>query len=112
MLRKATRTNLFRRKPEEGQNPYIGFVSFQHFRGEKLYSDIVVKPEKISSVSVGISVREKPRGYKNVGFKEQSEESVNGQSDRRGAKPVKLGGEESAFFGKKIIGIIKLENAE
>ena len=30
---------------EEGQNPYIGFMSFQHFRGEKLYSDIVVKPE-------------------------------------------------------------------
>lgn len=45
MLRKATRTNLFKRRAEEGQNPYIGFLSFQHFRGEKLYSDIVVKPE-------------------------------------------------------------------
>ena len=30
---------------EEAQNPYIGFMSFQHFRGEKLYSDIVVTPE-------------------------------------------------------------------
>ena len=32
-------------KAEEGQNPYIGFTSFQHFRGEKMYSDIVVRPE-------------------------------------------------------------------
>ena len=32
-------------KVEEGQNPYIGFTSFQHFRGEKMYSDIVVRPE-------------------------------------------------------------------
>lgn len=31
--------------PEEGQNPYIGFTSFQHFRGERLYSDIVVREE-------------------------------------------------------------------
>jgi hypothetical protein len=30
---------------EEAQNPYVGFMSFQHFRGEKLYSDIVVSPE-------------------------------------------------------------------
>ena len=32
-------------KMEEKQNPYTGFTSFQHFNGEKLYSDIVVKPE-------------------------------------------------------------------
>lgn len=30
---------------EHGQNPYSGIMSFQHFRGEKLYSDIIVKPE-------------------------------------------------------------------
>lgn len=30
---------------EEGQNPYSGIMSFQHFRGERLYSDIVVRPE-------------------------------------------------------------------
>ncbi len=36
---------LFEYRAEEGQNPYIGFMSFQHYRGEKLYSDIVVKPE-------------------------------------------------------------------
>ncbi len=35
----------FEIKREEGQNPYIGIMSFQHFRGEKLYSDIVVRPE-------------------------------------------------------------------
>ncbi len=35
----------FEYRAEEGQNPYIGFTSFQHYRGEKLYSDIVVKPE-------------------------------------------------------------------
>ena len=45
MLRKATKTNRFRYKEEIGQNPYCGIMSFQHFRGEKLYSDIVVKPE-------------------------------------------------------------------
>ena len=39
------KTNHFNYRVEEGQNPYIGFMSFQHFRGEKLYSDIVVKPE-------------------------------------------------------------------
>ena len=27
------------------QNPYIGFTSFQHFRNDELYSDLIVKPE-------------------------------------------------------------------
>ena len=45
MLRTPTKEERFEYRMEEGQNPYIGFVSFQHFRGEKLYSDIVVKPE-------------------------------------------------------------------
>ncbi len=45
MLRTPNRKNNFEYRIEEGQNPYIGFMSFQHFRGEKLYSDIVVKPE-------------------------------------------------------------------
>lgn len=35
----------FNYKREAGQNPRSGIMSFQHFRGEKLYSDIVVKPE-------------------------------------------------------------------
>lgn len=40
-----TELKSFGYKPEEGQNPYIGFMSFQHFRGEKMYSDIVVRDE-------------------------------------------------------------------
>ncbi len=42
-MKTATRT--FGYRPEEGQNPLTGFMSFQHFRGEKMYSDIVVRPE-------------------------------------------------------------------
>ena len=38
-------TNKFCYKREAGLNPYIGFDSFQHFRGERLYSDVVVRPE-------------------------------------------------------------------
>ncbi len=45
MIREATEKNDFKYMPEEGQNPYIGFMSFQHFRGEKLYSDSIVRPE-------------------------------------------------------------------
>lgn len=35
----------FNYRREQAQNPYIGIMSFQHFRGEKMYSDIVVRPE-------------------------------------------------------------------
>lgn len=35
----------FRYQREKKQNPYIGFTSFQHFRDDELYSDLVVKPE-------------------------------------------------------------------
>ncbi len=45
MLRIPTKINSFEYRTEEGLNPYIGFMSFQHFRNEKMYSDIVVKPE-------------------------------------------------------------------
>ncbi len=38
-------TNSFNYKKEDGQNPYTGFTSFQHFNGEKLYEDIIVLPE-------------------------------------------------------------------
>ena len=38
-------TNYFSYKPEKAQNPYIGFLSFQHFRDEALYSDVIVRPE-------------------------------------------------------------------
>lgn len=46
MLKNAVKTNYFKAVPEEGQNPYIGFMSFQHFRDEALYSDMVVLPER------------------------------------------------------------------
>ena len=45
MLREATVSKSFGYKQEEGQNPYIGFTSFQHFQGDPLYSDSIVKPE-------------------------------------------------------------------
>jgi len=35
----------FEYSKEIGQNPYMGFNSFQHFKGEKLYSDIIVDPK-------------------------------------------------------------------
>lgn len=39
------KTNLFNYQREKKQNPYTGFTSFQHFRNDELYSDLVVKPE-------------------------------------------------------------------
>jgi len=45
MLKTADTTNYFSYKREEGQNPNTGFMSFQHFNGEEIYSDIVVRPE-------------------------------------------------------------------
>ena len=35
----------FAYKKESKQNPYIGFTSFQHFRKDELYSDLIVRPE-------------------------------------------------------------------
>ncbi len=45
MIKKPTKKQEFSIKREISQNPYTGIMSFQHFRGEKLYSDIIVKPE-------------------------------------------------------------------
>lgn len=45
MLKKEIKVNKFGYKVEEGLNPYVGFMSFQHFNGEKLYSDSIVRPE-------------------------------------------------------------------
>ncbi len=45
MLREATIKRTFAYKQEEAQNPYIGFTDFQHFKGDPIYSDSVVKPE-------------------------------------------------------------------
>lgn len=45
MKRIAEQINTFGFKQEDGLNPNIGIMSFQHFNGEKLYSDIVVHPK-------------------------------------------------------------------
>ena len=45
MIREAVHRTTFGRKAEEQQNPFIGFTSFQHFRNEKLYSDVIVRLE-------------------------------------------------------------------
>ncbi len=45
MFRIADQTNYFHYRREEGQNPMIGFMSFQHFEGDPLYSDCIVRPE-------------------------------------------------------------------
>ena len=44
-IKKADTVYTYHYRAEEAQNPFCGFMSFQHFRGEKLYSDIVVRPE-------------------------------------------------------------------
>ena len=38
-------TNFFKYKREDGVNPGCGFMSFQHFKGEKMYADIVANRE-------------------------------------------------------------------
>lgn len=45
MQQPEVETRYFSVQKEEGQNPYIGFMSFQHFDGEALYSDLIVRPE-------------------------------------------------------------------
>ena len=45
MLVKPDTKSEFSYKIEEGQNPYVGVMSFQHFRRGLMYSDIVVRPE-------------------------------------------------------------------
>ena len=44
-MEKTFVTNYFEYQREKAQNPYIGFTSFQHFRNEALYSDVIVRPE-------------------------------------------------------------------
>ena len=45
MLKKANATKYYSYQREEGQNTNTGFMSFQGFRGEPLYSDCIVRPE-------------------------------------------------------------------
>ena len=45
MNEKTIKTVRYQYKKESKQNPYVGFVSFQHFRKDELYSDLIVRPE-------------------------------------------------------------------
>lgn len=45
MTREPVQEILFSDKTEPVRNPYIGFTSYQRFRGDPLYTDVVVKPE-------------------------------------------------------------------
>ncbi len=44
-MKETSQVRVFKYKEEDGQNPYVGFTSFQHFTSEALYSDIIVRPE-------------------------------------------------------------------
>ena len=45
MIRQANEQTRFAPLDEPVRNPYIGFTSYQRFRGDPLYTDVVVKPE-------------------------------------------------------------------
>lgn len=45
MIKTSQQIKKFQYCKEKKQNPYIGFTSFQHFRNDELYSDLIVKPE-------------------------------------------------------------------
>lgn len=45
MFKSITNINYFTYKKEPHQNHFIGFMSFQHYKNEPLYSDVVVRPE-------------------------------------------------------------------
>lgn len=67
------KTLKFEYKREEKQNPYIGFTSFQHFRGEKLYSDCITGRDGIAGcetesyecypVTEGVEEKGREQGY-------------------------------------------------
>ena len=45
MIRTPTKQQHFEAKDEPVQNPFIGFTSYQRFRYDPLFSDVIVKPE-------------------------------------------------------------------
>ena len=44
-MEKEYAVSQFQYKKEDGVNPNTGFMSFQHFPGDGMYEDIVVRPE-------------------------------------------------------------------
>ena len=66
------KTNYFTYQREKRQNPYIGFTSFNHFRNDPLYSDIIVnggrpglETEAVESYPVpqGVPQKGREQGY-------------------------------------------------
>ena len=45
MIRTPTKKQPFEAKNEPVSNPFIGFTSYQRFRTDPLFSDVVVRPE-------------------------------------------------------------------
>lgn len=44
-MRLASTTNYFAYKKEPHQNHFTGFMSFQHYKNDPMYSDVIVRPE-------------------------------------------------------------------
>ena len=64
------RINYYHYKREAKQNPYIGFTSFQHFRNDELYSDLIVKPENNMTETEHVECYPIPAYVKQEGRKE------------------------------------------
>ena len=60
----------FKLKSATEPGPYIGFTSYQHFDGEKLYSDIVVRPENNMTETEKIESYPLPRDVEQNGRQE------------------------------------------
>lgn len=70
MLRKSEKTNYFGYKVEPAQNPFTGIMSFQHFRDETMYNDIVVKPENNFCETEHVECYPIPSYHKDTGREE------------------------------------------
>lgn len=70
MIKTPTKTNTFRYAPEIRQNPYTGFMSFQHFKGDPIYSDCIVKPENNMCETENYEPYPVPCGVEEKGYEE------------------------------------------
>lgn len=67
MLRSTNTTVKFEYKVEDGQNPDIGFMSYQHFRDERLYSDCIVNADKNMTETENLECYPVPDGIEEKG---------------------------------------------
>ena len=67
MKRKPNRTTAFAPIRTPVENPYIGFTSYQRFRDDPLYSDIVVKPENNGTETEAVECYPVPSGVPQEG---------------------------------------------